>query len=250
MLHRFSRTELVIGPEGLETLRKATVAVVGVGGVGSFAAEALARSGVGQILLIDRDAVDITNINRQLPALSDTVGRPKVDVMAERIRAINPDCHVVPRRQFFSQDDQAGLFDGPLHYVADAMDTISAKIDLVLACRAHGVPYAGSMGAANKIDPTAFRICDLFATKMDPIARVMRRELRKRGISQGVTVVCSEETPRMARPDVLARMAPTPAPGQVLTRKAANPPASISFVPPVAGMVLASIVIRDLTGLS
>lgn len=249
MSHRFARTELVIGPEGLSVLQRATVAVIGMGGVGSYTAEALARSGVGHLLLVDRDVVDITNINRQLPALEDTIGQSKVDVMARRVRQINPDCRVEARNLFFQQETAAELFRTPLDYVADAIDTVSAKIQLAVTCKERGVPLASSMGAANKVDPTQFRVMDISETQTDPIARVMRRELRKHGIVDGLPVVCSLEHPRTPREDVRARLAPTAAPGQTLPRKAQHPPASIAFVPPVAGLILAGIVIRDLCGI-
>lgn len=249
MSHRFARTELVIGPEGLSILERATVAVIGLGGVGSYTVEALARSGVGRLVLVDKDVIDVTNINRQLPALEETVGRPKVDVMAERVQSINPACHVETRQVFFHAGTEEELFATPLDYVADAIDTVSAKIQLAVACRERGVPLASSMGAANKIDPTQFRVMDISETRTDPIARVMRRELRKHGIKDGLPVVCSLEQPRLPREDVRARLVPPLAPGEERSRKAQNPPASIAFVPPVAGLILAGVVIRDLCGL-
>jgi len=250
LLHRFSRTELVVGTEGLAILQRATVAVIGLGGVGSYTVEALARSGVGRLILVDKDVIDVTNINRQIPALSETIGRPKVEVMAERVHSINPDCEVIQKQIFFSNETETNILERPLDYVADAIDTISAKIHLALSCRARNIPYIASMGAANKLDPTAFRVMDLFDTQVDPIARVMRRELRKHGLTSGVTVVCSEEPPRVARPEVLAQIAPKQEPGVTLTRKAMNPPASIAFVPPIPGLIVASVIIRKLTGLA
>lgn len=249
MLHRFSRTELVVGEDGLRKLKEATVAVIGMGGVGSYTAEALARCGVGRLVLVDKDVVDITNINRQLPALTDTVGRPKVDVMAERVKAIDPECDVIAQTMFFLRETEEELFSRPLDYVADAIDTVSAKIQLILACRRRDIPVVSSMGAANKLDPTAFRIMDLAQTRVDPIARVMRRELRKHGVTSGVKVVCSEENPRPPREDVRQKIAPQAAEGQSLSRKATNPPASISFVPPIAGLTLASVIVRDIVGI-
>ncbi|MBX6395436.1 MAG: tRNA threonylcarbamoyladenosine dehydratase [Alicyclobacillaceae bacterium] len=249
MLHPFSRTELVIGPEGLEIMARSTVAVLGMGGVGSFAAEALARTGVGRLVLIDRDVVDITNINRQIPALLDTVGRPKVEVMKERIAQIHPQCEVIALPIFFTKETQEQLFQYPLDYVVDAIDTITAKIDLIEACVKRGIRVASSMGAANKIDPTRFRVMDIRETRIDPIAKVVRRELRKRGISSGVRVVCSDERPRPPRKDVLERMITPEQRAVAKTRKAIMPPGSIAFVPPVSGMILASVVVRDLLGL-
>lgn len=249
MLHRFSRTELVIGEEGLRKLASATVAVVGMGGVGSYTVEALARAGVGHLVLVDKDVVDITNINRQLPALTDTVGRPKVDVMAERVRQINPDCEVDARSMFFLQESEDELFNMEFDYVGDAIDTVSAKIQLVLSCKRRSIPIVSSMGAANKLDPTAFRVVDISETTIDPIARVMRRELRKHGVTHGLKVVCSTEAPRAPREDVRQKIVSPQTDGKAPTRKASNPPASISFVPPIAGLVLASVIVRDLVGI-
>ncbi|MCY0869687.1 MAG: tRNA threonylcarbamoyladenosine dehydratase [Firmicutes bacterium] len=246
----FSRTELAIGTAAVDRLRQSCVAVLGVGGVGSYAAEAVARAGVGRVILLDKDTIDITNINRQIPALVNTVGQPKVDVMAERIRAINPDCTVVAVQSFFSPETTADLFALAPDYVIDAMDTVSAKLELICACRKRGVPIVSSMGAANKLDPTAFRVMDISETRVDPIARILRRELRRRGIATGVSVVCSSEAPRRPDPEVLTAIAPVVGSGQPLTRKAANPPASVSFVPPVAGMIMAGVAITALAGLA
>ncbi|MDI3256409.1 MAG: tRNA threonylcarbamoyladenosine dehydratase [Kyrpidia sp.] len=248
MLHPFSRTELVIGPEGLEVMMRSTVAVVGMGGVGSFAAEALARTGIGRLILIDRDVVDITNINRQVPALMDTVGRPKVDVMRERIGRIHPHCDVIPLKIFLGKENEGQLFQHLPDYVVDAVDTVSTKIDLIETCVRRGIPVVSSMGAANKVDPTRFPVMDISETRIDPIAKVIRRELRKRGIASGVRTVCSDEPPRPPRPDVLSRMVTPEQRAAAKTRKSVFPPASIAFVPPVAGMILASVVVRDLLG--
>ncbi|MDI3328170.1 MAG: tRNA threonylcarbamoyladenosine dehydratase [Alicyclobacillaceae bacterium] len=248
MLHPFARTELLIGPKGLEIMRNSTVAVLGMGGVGSFAAEALARTGIGRLILIDRDVVDITNLNRQIPALVSTIGRLKVDVMRERIRDIHPECDVISLPIFFSRDTQEELFRHRPDYVVDAIDTITAKIDVIEACVRRNIPVVSSMGAANKVDPTRFRVMDISETRIDPIAKVVRRELRKRGIAGGVRVVCSDEPPRPPRRDVLERIVPPEQRASAPTRKALFPPASIAFVPPVSGMILASVVVRDLLG--
>lgn len=247
MAHRFSRTELVIGTDGLHILQKATVAVFGLGGVGSYTAEALARSGIGRLILIDKDIVDITNINRQIPALTSTIGKPKVEVMAERIADINPDCEVIPKQVFFLKDTEHDIFSSPIDYVADAIDTLSAKIHLVETCKSLHIPIASSMGAANKIDPSQFRIMDISETSIDPIARIMRRELRKKGIERGLKVVCSLETPRQTRMEIKETLVPNiDSIDYPLTSKAAHPPASLSYVPPVAGLLLASIIVNDL----
>lgn len=244
LAHAFSRTELLIGPEGINRLKESTVAVLGIGGVGSYTAEALARSGIGRIALIDRDVVDLTNINRQIPALTTTIGRAKVDVMKERIESINPDCEVLAKRFSFSEETQDELFRLAPDYVADAIDTISAKIALAAACVRREVPIVSSMGAANKLDPTKFRIMDIYDTSVDPIARVMRRELRERGI-KALKVVCSLEPPQEPLEEVRKELTESLA-SQGLPRKATHPPASISFVPPVAGLILAGAVIMDL----
>ncbi|KUO95748.1 tRNA threonylcarbamoyladenosine dehydratase [Ferroacidibacillus organovorans] len=249
MIHRFSRTELVVGPEGLLRLQHAHIAVLGIGGVGSYAVEALARSGVGTITLVDRDTVDITNINRQIPALTSTIGREKVEVMRERILDINPTCNVHTMHMFFLPETAERFFSHAYDYVIDAMDTVSAKIDLVSRCKERGIPLITSMGAANKIDPTRFTVMDLFDTSMDPIARVMRRELRKKGIHCDVPVVCSTEPPRLPREDVRRAIVPQTLPENA-SRKASNPPASIAFVPPVAGLILASVAIRAVAQLA
>jgi tRNA threonylcarbamoyladenosine dehydratase len=246
MLHQFSRTELVVGPEGLETLKKSTVCVIGVGGVGSFSVEALARCGVGTLILVDKDDVDITNINRQLPALMHTIGQSKVQLMAERVKQINPDCRVEALQMFFNNETQEEIFAYKPDYIVDAIDTISSKIHLLIECYRRGIPVVSSMGAANKIDPTRFEVMDISKTTVDPIAKVIRRELRKQGIKKGIKVVCSTEFPRTPREDVRKSIVPKEVEETSPIRKAKNPPASISFVPPVAGMILASVVVRDI----
>ncbi|WP_026973990.1 tRNA threonylcarbamoyladenosine dehydratase [Alicyclobacillus contaminans] len=247
MLTQFSRTELVFGKEGVETLKRKTVAVLGAGGVGSFAMEALARTGIGRLILIDKDVVDITNVNRQIPALVTTVGRPKVEVMKERIAQINPDCEVIALQTFFLEDTKEQLFAHSLDYVVDAIDIVTAKILLIKECVQRNIPIVSSMGAANKIDPTRFRVMDLADTRIDPIAKVLRRELKKYGITRGVKTVCSTERPRKPREDV-RRQIVSPEAAQSPVRKAKMPPASTAYVPSVAGLILASVVIHDLTG--
>lgn len=195
MLHQFSRTELAIGPEGLEILRNSCVAVLGIGGVGGMAAEALARTGIGRLVLIDKDVVDITNINRQVHALMSTVGQPKADLMRDRILQINPECDVVSLRMFYTEETYEQLFAYPLDYVVDASDTISYKIHLIKQCLERKIPIISSMGAANKMDPTKFQVADISKTSMDPLARVIRNKLRKDGIKKGVKVVFSTEAP-------------------------------------------------------
>jgi tRNA A37 threonylcarbamoyladenosine dehydratase len=243
MLHQFSRTELAIGPEGLEVMRNSCVAVLGIGGVGSIAAEALARTGVGKLILIDKDVVDITNINRQIHALLSTVGQPKADLMRDRILQINPECDVVSLRMFYTEETYEQLFEYPLDYVLDASDTIMYKIHLIKQCLERNIPIISSMGAANKMDPSKFQVADISKTSMDPLARVIRQKLRKDGIKKGVKVVFSTEEPMKPRQDVTQRIVPDNAPE---IRKAQQPPASNAFVPPVAGLIAVSVIVKDL----
>lgn len=243
MLHQFSRTELAIGTEGIEKMKNSTVAVLGIGGVGSIAAEALARNGVGRIVMIDKDVVDITNVNRQIHALTTTVGQPKADLMRDRIKLINPECDAISLRMFYTEETYEQLFAYPLDYVIDASDTITYKIHLIKQCLQRKIPIISSMGAANKMDPTRFEVADISKTYMDPIARVIRQRLRKEGIRKGVKVVFSTEKPLKPREDVTQRIVPEDAPE---IRKAKQPPASNSFVPPVAGLIMVSEVVKDL----
>ncbi|WP_010270685.1 tRNA threonylcarbamoyladenosine dehydratase [Paenibacillus senegalensis] len=243
MLNQFSRTELAIGPEGIDVMKGSTVAVLGVGGVGSFAVEALARTGVGRIIMIDKDVVDITNVNRQLHALLSTVGKPKAELMRERIKDINPECDAVALKMFYNEETYEQLFAYPLDYVIDASDTISYKIHLIKECLKRDIPLISSMGAANKMDPTRFQVADISRTTMDPIARVIRQKLRKEGIRKGVKVVFSTEEPTKPRQDVTKQIVPDNAPE---IRKAKQPPASNAFVPPVAGLIMVSVAVKDL----
>lgn len=249
MLHRYSRTELVIGPEGLEKLWNSTVVVLGMGGVGSFVVEALARSGVGKLVLVDKDAVDITNINRQLPALTHTVGQDKVELMMERVKQINPEIEVVPLKTFYLENNKDIIFEYNPDYVVDAIDTVSAKILAIVECHKRNIPIVASMGAANKVDPTQFQVMDISKTKVDPLAKIIRRKLKNYGIYKGVKVVISLEQPRKPREDITEQIVPQHIKEGEAPRKAKMPPASISFVPPVAGMILASVVVRDLVGI-
>lgn len=178
LLHQFSRNELAIGKEGLNILKGSSVAVLGVGGVGSFAVEALARSGVGRLILVDKDDVDITNINRQIHALLSTIGKPKVDLMKERIADINPECEVIALKMFYTEETYETFFSYKPDFVIDASDTISYKIHLMKECLKRKIPIISSMGAANKTDPTRFKIADISQTHTDPIAKVIRTKLR------------------------------------------------------------------------
>ncbi|CCQ93301.1 putative factor involved in sulfur-containing coenzyme synthesis [[Clostridium] ultunense Esp] len=245
MLNAFSRTELAIGREGLKKLKGSSVAVLGMGGVGSYTAEALARAGIGKLILVDKDVVDVTNINRQIHALHSTIGRSKVELMAERIGEINPECHVVPLQMFYNEGTYEEVFREPLDYLVDAMDTVSYKIHVVVECKKRGIPIVSSMGAANKLNPAAFRVADLFKTSYDPIAKVMRKRLKGLGITQDVKVVYSTEKPLVQREEILGEIVQDP---NSPISKVRRPPASISFVPPVAGMILAGVVVNDLLG--
>ncbi|MGA4517835.1 tRNA threonylcarbamoyladenosine dehydratase [Solibacillus silvestris] len=242
MLHQFSRNELAIGTEGLEMLKETTVAILGVGGVGSFAAEACARSGIGRIILVDKDNVDITNVNRQLVAYLSTVGKSKSAIMKERIADINPECEVIDMHMFYTEETYEQFFAQGIDYVIDASDTVMYKIHIMKECLKRNIPIISSMGAANKMDPTRFQIADISKTHTDPLAKVIRTKLRKEGIKKGVTVVFSDESPIVVRPDV-AQYVGKP---EAEIRKAQLPPSSNAFVPSVAGLIAASWVINTI----
>ncbi len=228
MREELSRTALLLGEEGVERLRRARVAVFGIGGVGGYVAEALARSGVGALELIDSDRVCLSNLNRQIIALHSTVGRYKTEVMRERILDINPEAEVTERRCFFLPENAAEFDFASYDYVVDAVDTVTAKIALVLAAQRAGVPIICSMGAGNKLDPSRFRVADLYETRVCPLAKVMRREMKKRGVER-LKVVYSEEEPRRPAGEGNGRT-----------------PGSTAFAPPAAGLLIASEVVRDL----
>lgn len=232
----FSRTELLLGPASTETLKNAHVAVFGIGGVGSYVVEALARAGVGELTLVDHDTVSETNLNRQLIATVSSVGKPKVEVATARVKDINPDCLVHPKQCFFLPDTADEFDFSAYSYVVDAIDTVTGKLLLIEEAKKAGVPVLSSMGTGNKLDPTAFRVADISKTTIDPLARIMRKELKKRGISH-VKVVYSTEAPI------------TPAGSEEDTIRRALP-GSVSFVPSVAGLILAGEVIKDLTGVT
>ncbi|MBE6589643.1 MAG: tRNA threonylcarbamoyladenosine dehydratase [Ruminococcaceae bacterium] len=231
-----SRTAMLLGTAALERLKHSRVAVFGIGGVGSYICEALARVGVGALDLFDSDTVSLSNINRQLVALHSTVGLPKTEVMAARIRDINPDCRVTVHSVFYLPEN-AALFplDG-YDYIADAIDTVSAKIELAVRARDAGVPLISSMGTGNKLDPSRLCVTDLSKTEGCPLARVMRRELRARGITHQKVVY----SPEPARPH--PEDAPIPTAGRTRI-----PPASVSFVPSVAGLMIAGEIVKDLS---
>jgi tRNA threonylcarbamoyladenosine dehydratase len=241
----FSRTALLLGDEGLARLAASAVAVIGVGGVGSYAIEALARCGVGSLVLVDGDIVQESNLNRQIHATVDTIGRPKVEAMRERVLSINPEARVEARFEVFSAANGGSLVGPRLSYLVDAIDTVSAKIELVLLAKRLGIPVISSMGAGNKLDPSRFEVADLFETSVCPLARVMRRELKRRGIDS-LKVVYSREEPTAPRrgPEETAE---SDAPRNGPRRKPI--PGSVSFVPSSAGLLIASEVVRDLLAL-
>ncbi|WLR49967.1 tRNA threonylcarbamoyladenosine dehydratase [Bacillus tianshenii] len=243
MLHQFSRNELAFGKEGLELLKNKSIAVLGIGGVGSFSVEALARSGVGRLILVDKDDVDITNVNRQLHALLSTVGQPKADLMKERIKDINPECEVISLKMFYTEETYEEFFSYKPDYVIDASDTISYKIHLMKECLQREIPIISSMGAANKMDPTRFQIADISKTHTDPIARVVRQRLRKEGIRKGIPVVFSDESPIRIREDIRKEIVPDE---DTSIRKAKLPPASNAFVPSAAGLIMAAHVVSEI----
>ena len=248
MLNQFSRTELLLGHEAMEKLANSRVAVFGIGGVGGYTVEALARSGVGALDLIDDDRVCLTNINRQIIALRTTVGKYKVDVAEERIHAINPNCVVTTHKCFYLPETKDQFDFSQYDYVVDAIDTVSGKLSLVEQAKAVGTPIICAMGAGNKLDPTAFRVADIYETSVCPLSRVMRVQCRKRGI-KSLKVVYSQEKPIRPMDDgtISCRNHCVCPPGT--TRKCTERrdiPGSTAFVPPVVGLIIAGEVIKDL----
>ena len=238
MLNQFSRTELLFGSEALAKLKKAHVAVFGIGGVGGHVVEALARSGVGSFDLIDNDTVAITNINRQIIATLDTVGQPKVEVMRKRILSINPEAEITLHQCFFLPENKDEFAFSKYDYVVDAVDTVAAKIAIVLAAKEAGVPVISSMGAGNKVNPAMFEVADIYKTSIDPLARVMRQAMKKHHIKK-LKVVYSKELP-LLQVDELKDECHAEAP----KRRAL--PGSNALCPSVAGLIIASEVIKDL----
>lgn len=238
MQNQFSRTEILLGKYGVERLKKSRVAIFGIGGVGGYVAEALARSGMGALDLIDNDEVSLTNINRQIIALHSTIGRPKVDVMKERILDINPECNVRVFQCFYLPETK-NLFDFTEYdYVVDAVDTVTAKIQLIVQAKEAGVPIISSMGAGNKLNPASFEVADISQTSVCPLARVMRQECKKRGIKD-VKVVYSKEKPVESKLSEEEKKSAEQK-GNGLA------PGSCAFVPSVAGLIIASEVVKDL----
>ena len=224
MPNQFSRTELLIGKENIEKLKNSKIAIFGLGGVGSFVLEGLVRAGVGSFILVDNDTVSETNLNRQLIATYNTIGRPKVEVAKERVLEINPEAKVETYQEFFMPDTKTKILDNSVSYIVDAVDIVTAKIELVLRANELNIPIISSMGTGNKLNPTKFEITDIYKTSVCPLAKVMRKELKARNIKK-LKVLYSKEEPIKTNTRI---------------------PASISFVPSVAGLIIASEVVKDL----
>lgn len=233
MSEQFSRTKLLLGEAALQKLAQSHVAVFGIGGVGGYAVEALARSGVGKLDLIDNDTVALSNLNRQIIATHKTLGKYKVDVAAERIADINPQCQVKTFKTFYLPDNKDEFNFKQYDYIIDAIDTVTGKIGLVMAANEAGVPIISAMGAGNKINPAAFEVADIYQTSVCPLAHVMRKELRRRGIER-LKVVYSKEKPIISRSAITENT------------NGKMPPGSTAFVPPIVGMIMAGEVIKDL----
>ena len=235
MEEKFSRTEMLIGNDGLEKLKDSKVAVLGLGGVGSFVCEGLARSGVGNFVLVDFDKVDESNINRQLIATVKTIGMHKVDLMRERILEINPEANVEVHREFYMADSTSDIITEDLSYAVDCVDTIMAKIAVICKCDEIGVPVISSMGTGNKLDPTMFEVADIYETSVCPLARIMKKDLRKRNIEK-LKVVYSKEHPINTNDC------------EINQDRKFKVKGSVSFVPSVAGLIIAGEVIKDIAG--
>lgn len=251
MLERFSRTRLIYGEEAMRRFSKSRVAVFGIGGVGGYTVEALARSGIGSLELIDSDTVALTNLNRQIIATEDSIGRYKVDVAAERVKSINPDCEVVTHRLFYLPKT-AELFDFTgFDYVVDAIDTVKGKLAIAQNAIKAGVPVISSMGAGNKTDASAFEVADIYETSVCPLAKVMRRECRRLGI-EALKVVYSKEKPRRPLEDEFEAFSEAAEASPEKRSESAgrrDTPGSTAFVPSVAGLIIAGEVINDLAGI-
>ena len=250
MLTQFSRKQLLLGEEAMDRLKNTRIAVFGVGGVGGFVCEALVRSGVGAFDLIDDDKVCLTNLNRQIIATRKTVGKYKAEVMRDRMIEINPEVDVRIHKRFFLPENADEFPFSEYDYVVDAVDTVTAKIELVMKCQKEGIPIISSMGAGNKLEASAFKVADIYKTKMCPLAKVMRRELKKRGVKK-LKVVYSEEKPTRPIEDMSIScrtncICPPGAEHKCTERR--DIPGSVAFVPSVAGLIIAGEVVKDLTG--
>lgn len=245
--HSLSRTELLVGKEALEKLSNSKVVILGLGGVGSFTLEVLVRAGVGHLILVDDDNICLTNINRQIHANFDTINKPKVDVLRDRVLRINPKCTVEIHQTFVKEDNIAEIIPLDTDYVVDAIDTVSSKLSLIVWCKNHNIDIISCMGTGNKLDPTRFKIVDIYDTKICPLAKVMRYELRKRGIDN-LKVLFSDEIPMKPKlEEVITCKEDCVCTGGTKKCSAKRQiPGSISFVPPVAGMIIGGEVIKDI----
>lgn len=243
--NQFTRTELLIGKEAVEALNNKKVVVFGVGGVGSFSVEALARAGVGNIVIVDSDTVCVTNINRQIHATHKTVNMSKVQLIRDRILSINPNCNVIVHEKFVNAENIEEIITDDVDYIIDAIDTVSSKIALAQWCYENEVSIISSMGTGNKLDPTQFKVSDIFKTKVCPLAKVMRHELKKRNVKK-LRVVYSEELPKKPVNVVNNNTPSTDDTSDITRTTKRQTPGSISFVPPVAGMILAGEAIKAL----
>ena len=228
MLNQFSRTELIIGKDGIEKLNKSKVAIFGLGGVGSFVTEGLVRAGIGNFILVDKDVYELTNLNRQLYATKKTIGKPKVEVAKERILDINPKASIETLQEFFMPDTK-DFFDDSINYIIDCIDTVTAKIELVVRAKNKNIPIISCMGTGNKLDPTKFEIDDIYNTSICPLAKVMRKELKARNIDS-LKVLYSKEEPIKQNKQIDGKLVP----------------GSISFVPSVAGLIISGEVVKDI----
>ena len=249
MLNQFSRTQLLLGKDNMDRLAEAKVAIFGIGGVGGYVAEALARSGVGSFVLVDDDKVCLTNLNRQIIATRKTVGKYKAEVMRDRILEINPDAEVEVRKCFYLPENADEFDFNEYSYVVDAVDTVTAKLEMIMRAKECGVPVISSMGAGNKLDPTKFQVADIYKTSMCPLAKVMRRELKKRGVKK-LKVVYSTEKPTRPLDDMSVScrtncICPPGAAHKCTERR--DIPGSVAFVPSVVGLIIAGEVVKDLT---
>lgn len=248
MLHEFSRTEMIIGAEALKKLSESKIAIFGIGGVGTFAVEGLVRSGVGKYVLIDDDCICLTNINRQIHATRKTVGQPKVEAMRNRILEINPKAEVTIYQKFYLPDTEDDLIQEDYNYIIDAIDTVTGKIGLITKAKEKGIPIISSMGTGNKLDPTRLEIADISDTSICPLARVMRKELRKRGVTSLKVLYSKEEPIKPIETENSSCSSGCICP-KGTTRKCTvrhQVPGSISFVPSVAGLIIAGEVIKDI----
>ena len=249
-LHRFSRTEILVGNDGLTKLRGASVAIIGLGGVGSYAAEALCRAGIGRLVLVDFDDICLTNVNRQLHALDGTVGRPKVEVMAERCRLINPEASIVACKDFYGAETSDFLLGQQCDYLVDAIDHITSKVLLLTQCIQRGLPVISSMGAANKLDPTKIAVADISATHKCRMARIVRKLLRKEGVERGLKVVFStEEYREQAEPSSACKedcICPNKGEQRFSCEHRRAILGSIAYIPSIFGLTMAGVVVNDL----